>query len=237
MRPGIICSILVALVSFAPLWSKPVGDRQEVQHHGYVFERWVADSFFGGYIAPSYTQKWDIPASVNTRHGQIPVNPKAVCYGSPVGLGDALRQFEVAEDFLLILGYWQQDGDQKRLVKIIAPRVTPAVYRKLWGPITRADLEKLDAVIKDTSLTPEQARAAAQKLKQVPPFNQAVITLNPKIDGQTQRRLQCSLGFAAVFRYLAPEENPVPEEHPELWGVAGPHPFFSGPRSFSSQKK
>jgi len=49
----------------------------EVQQHGLSFEHWVADSFFGGHRAAGPTDKWDVPASVNTRHGRIPVNPKA----------------------------------------------------------------------------------------------------------------------------------------------------------------
>lgn len=109
---------------------------REVQQHGLVFEQWIRTTFFDSYQPSSYTQKWDIPAAVNRAHGGVPVNPKAAKYGGPVDLGDALRQFDIAEPFLLVIGYWEQAGDTKRFVHIIAPRIEPALWRQLWGPVT-----------------------------------------------------------------------------------------------------
>ncbi|QYM79525.1 hypothetical protein K0B96_02600 [Horticoccus luteus] len=209
-------------LALACLASATFTPAQEVQHHGLVFERWVDDTFFDGYRPPSYTQKWDIPASANKRYGGVPVNPKATKFHTPVDLGDALRQFDIAESFMLVIGYWQQEGDAKRFVNIVAPRIDPAAWRKLWGPVTRADLARLDAVIKDRSLTPQQARAAAARMKREPPFTECVFVLNPKIDSKTQRRLQCSLRFDDVFRHLAPDADRSAQEHPALFGVPFP---------------
>lgn len=206
---------------------------QEVQQHGLVLEQWVRDTFFDGYQPSNYTQKWDIPAAANTRFGGVPVNPKAAKYGTPVDLGDALRQFTIDEPFILVIGFWRQDGDAKHFVNLVAPRIEPAAWKKLWGPVTLADLRRLDAVIKDKSLTPEQARSAALKIKSAPPFTQAIIVVNPKIDARTQRRLQCSLRFDDVFRHLAPGADPAPQDHPALWGVALPPSLPSKPRTFS----
>ena len=216
--------LLAALIASRPLAA------QEVQSHGLVFEQWVRDTFFDSYKPPSYTQKWDIPAAANKQHGGVPVNPKAIKYGAPVDLGDALRQFAVDEPFILVVGFWQQEGEEKRFVNIVAPRIEPAAWKKLWGPVTLADLQRLDGVIKDKSLTPEQARVAAQKIKNLPPFTQAVIEVNPKIDSKTQRRLQCSVRFADVFKYLAPGADPKPQEHAALWGVPFPRAIASKAR-------
>lgn len=205
---------------------------QEVQQHGLVFEEWVRVTFFGGYRPARTTQKWDVPASVNERFGGIPVNPKAVKYGTPVDLGDALRQFKIDEPFLLVIGFWQQEGEQKRFVNIVSPRIDPVAWRKLWGPVTQADLERLDAVVKDKSLTPEQARAAALRIKNAPPFTQSIIVVNPKIDSKTQRRLQCSLRFNDVFMHLVPGGNREIQEQPALWGVPFPTTIASKPRVF-----
>jgi len=204
---------------------------QEVQKHGLVFEEWIRDTFFDGYQPPSYTQKWDIPASANKLHGGVPVNPKATKDRTPVDLGDALRQYDIAEPFILVIGYWRQDGDQKRFVNIVAPTITPEAWRKLWGPVTRADLERLDAVIKDRNLSPAEARRQAQAIKNAPPFTQAVIVVNPKIDSKTQRRLQCSLRFEDVFKFLAPGADPAPQGTPSLWGVPFPGEVPSVPRT------
>lgn len=195
---------------------------EERQHHGVVFEKWVRDTFFDGYTPPGYTQKWDVPAASNTRHGGVPANPKAAKYRGPVDLGDALRQYDINEPFLLVIGYWEQTPAGRRMVNIVPIRVEPATWRKLWGDITRTDLEKLDAVIKDRSLSYEEARRQAQAIKRQPPFTGAVITLNPKIDSKIQRRLQCSLSFSDVFKILAPGADAQPQEKPTLWGVAYP---------------
>ena len=81
------------------------------------------------------------------------MNPKATKYGTPIGLGDALRQYDIAEPFLLIVGFWQQVTPQeKRWVNVQAVRVEPKVWRSLWGDLTRTDLAELEAVIKDKSL-------------------------------------------------------------------------------------
>lgn len=204
---------------------------QEVQRHWLVFEQWVRDTFFDGYKPASYTQRWDIPASANRAHGGIPVNPKAVKYGTPVDLGDALRQYAIDEPFLLIIGFWRQDGDVKRIVSILAPEISPALWRKLWGPVTSADLLRLDALIKDTGPSVEETRRRALQMKNSPPFSEAVIQVNPKIDNHGQRRLQCSLRFRDVFTHLAPGTDTEPQAHPALFGVEYPGPIASKPRA------
>ncbi len=203
---------------------------QEVQRHGLVFEQWVRDTFFDGYRPKSYTQKWDIPAEANRRHGGVPVNPKAIKHGTPVDLGDALRQYEIGDPFILVLGFWQQEDGFKRFTNIVAPPISPEKWRALWAPITYADLLKLDTLIKDPALPIEEVRRLALKMKNSPPFNQAVIQVNPKIDAR-QRRLQCSIRFADVFKHLAPDADPAPQANASLWGVPFPGPIASPPRN------
>lgn len=203
----------------------------EVQRHGLVFEQWIRDTFFDGYTPTDYTQKWDVPAEANLRHGGVPVNPKAAKYRTPVDLGDALRQYDIDEPFILVVGYWVQDGDQKRFVNIVAPLITPEAWRALWGPVTRADLERLDALIKDRSLDYREARKRAHAMKSRPPFSEAVIVLNPKIDAKGQRRLQCSLRSDDLFARLAPDAPRGVQRHPSLWGVRFTATVTSPPRS------
>ncbi len=202
----------------------------EVQQHGLVFEHWVADTFFGGHRAEGPTDKWDIPASANRDHGGIPVNPKATKYGEAVGLGDALRQFDIDEPFLLIIGFWQQDGAGKRFVQSLTARVTPEQWRMLWAPVTREDLVALDRLIKDTARPLAEVRREALARKRRPPFSSAAIQVNPKID-RSQRRLQCSISFARLFEALAPGADRRPVERAEVLGYPIPVIGASPPRS------
>jgi len=194
------------------------------------FERWVRDTFFDGYKPASYTQRGDIPAAANPEYGGIPVNPKASPYGTALDLGDALRQYEIDEPFLLIVGSWQQTGDGRRIVNITAPVVRPELWRQLWAPVTYADLLRFDALVKDLGPSVEETRRLALKMKNSPPFSAAVIQVNPRIDARGQRRLQCSLRFADFFEHLAPGADRAAQEHPALFGVAYPGPIASKPR-------
>ncbi len=208
------------------------GWAEEEQAHGVVFEQWVRDTFFGGYKPASYTQKWDVPAKENVDHGGIPANPKATKFGTPIDMGDALRQFAVAqgeESFIIISGFWDQEGDFKKWVLGVPVTITAEQYRKLWEPITQADLARLDAVVKDKSLSVEEARAEAQKIKNAAPFTKSIIQVNPKLDNK-QRRLQCSIRFADFFKMLAPAVEPVRQQKPEIWGKPMPAPALSPPR-------
>lgn len=208
-------------------------EAREVQSHGLLFERWLRDTFFGGYQPESPTQKWDIPAFANPDHGRIPVNPKAAKHGTPIGLGDALRQFEINEPFMLIVGFWEQvTPEEKRWTNVQTVTVTPDAWVRLWHPITRTDLEKLNAVIKDKALSLEEARARAQTIKSQPPFTQSVIQVNPKIDG-SQRRLQCSLRFDDFFKHLTPDASPALQPKPKVFGVPVPAKFESAPRKLA----
>lgn len=218
--------LLFALLSASCGWL----NAQEGQRHGLVFEAWVRDTFFAGYQPASDTQKWNIPADANPAHGGVPVDPKALEYGTAVDLGDALRQYEINEPFMLILGFWQQDGNEKHFTNLIAPVVSSAKWRELWGPVTYADLLRLDRLIKDTGRPIEEVRKLVLKMKSSPPFTKAVIQMNPKIDAR-QRRLQCSIRFADVFRHLAPEADPSPQPRVSLWGVPFPGPVTSPPRT------
>ena len=222
MKPG-LCLIFVLVAVFA--------HATEVQKHGLSFEHWVADTFFGGHRPSGPTDKWDIPATANKNHGRIPVNPKATKYGEPVLLGDALRQNDINEPFLLIVGFWEQDGSSKKFVQSLVARIDPGQWRKLWAPVTRTDLEAMDKLVKDTSRPISEVRREVLRRKKQPPFSQSVIQLNPKID-PSQRRLQCSISYVRLFKNLAPGRDRKAQPFAEIFGRRIPSVAASPPRKF-----
>ena len=207
-----------------------LGHATEVQQHGLSFEHWVADTFFGGHRLSGPTDKWDIPASANTNHGRIPVNPKATQYGEPVLLGDALRQYDINKPFLLIVGFWEQDGRDKKFVQSLVARIEPEQWRKLWAPVARKDLEAMDKLVKDTSRPIDEVRREVLRWKKQPPFAEAVIQLNPKID-RSQRRLQCSISYVRLFENLAPGRSRKAQPFAEILGRRIPPVRASWPRN------
>lgn len=201
----------------------------EEQKHGLVFENWIRETFFEGKRV-GYTEKWDIPGEWNRERGGHPVNPKAIRWGREVDMGDALRQFDVEEPFWLVIGYWEQRGEEKWMVHIFSRLIELQQWRSLWGPVQRADLERLDALIKDRSLSVAEVRRRAHSMKREWPFREAVFALHPKIDEKGQRRLQCGLPFRVVFEVLGEGQIPEKTDRPELWGRVFPNPIRSLPR-------
>ncbi len=214
----------------------------EVQKHGFVFQQWVMDTFFPANKedangAESYTAKWDVPKECNNsskipaefRH--IPVSIKSVKYGTPVYFGDALRQYDISENFLLIVGFWkQQDPEHKRFVAIEYCRISAVLWRSLWNPLCRNSIAELDRLIKSSCDHYSILRKKAQKYKKTLPACSMV--LNPKIDSKTQRRLQCSIRFK-LFWGLVLEKEPALNPSPALWGCAFSNPIFSPVRQFN----
>ena len=107
------------------------------------------------------------------------------------------------------------------------------VWGKLWHPITLADLVGLDAQIKDRNRTYREVRELARSAVNSQPFNAAVFRANPKIDSQSQRRLQCSLTQENFFAHLAPDVTAETEQQPFLWGRPIP-PFLPGQPRFGA---
>ncbi len=211
----------------------------QVQSHGFLFEKWVKDTFFGK-IESDYTQKWDISAEQNTNSKipeplrQIPISIKTAKYGSPIGLGDAIRQFTIEEDFLFIVGFWKQEGSRKNIVAVEAVKVSVSEWRELWSPITLNDLKQLDDNIKDNQVDYKTARQKAKETKKSEPYCLAKIVLNPKIDSKSQRRLQCSLPFKTFWENLVKKE-PFQSDEPELFGVKVVRSMASSPRVFKKK--
>lgn len=209
----------------------------EVQIHGFTFEKWVRDEFFGEYEG-DYMQKWDIPADHNTStkvpkaSRYISVSIKTAKYGSPIGLGDILRQRIIDCDFLLIVGFWRQRSPKEKWIEDIGVcRFNAAQWNSLWGSLTLAQLQAIDTVVKDTSLPYQTARAKVRAWKNsTTEVGTSRIVVNPKIDSKSQRRIQCSLPFSVFWQHAG--RDPEQSDAPTLFSFRFPNPIVSGPRKF-----
>jgi hypothetical protein len=210
----------------------------EEQQHGFAFQEWCVELIKHlnpnkSHSPSNYTEKWDLPASLNPEPDGGPVSIKTAKWNSAIGFGDARRQFEINHKFTLIVGFWEQDGLRKRIVKIALVVIAPTLWISLWKPIKFADLEKLDKQIKDRSRSYKEARQLAQLAVGSSPFSDSIFRVNPKIDSKTQRRLQCSLTQEKFFNYLAPNINRDKEDDPVLWEQPF-RPFLPGRPRFGA---
>ncbi|MCX6969845.1 MAG: hypothetical protein NTV93_06775 [Verrucomicrobia bacterium] len=210
----------------------------EVQSHGFTFEKWVRDALFEGYTG-NYMQKWDIPPELN-RHElippdlrNIPVSVKTAKYGSPIALGDVLRQRSIDEPFLLIAGFWKQRTPSEKWFEDIGwVKFTPAVWGPLWGTLSLSQITEIDRIVKNQEGLYSVVRAQAQEWKtRVASSSGSRIVVNPKIDSKKQRRIQCSLPFQIFWNAVG--RNAQIHESPLLFGIPFDNPVISSSRSFS----
>lgn len=209
----------------------------EVQQHGFVFEAWVLDVFFGGYRG-EYGQKWDIPAGHNQSSllppelRSLPVSVKSIKYGSPIALGDVLRQRTIDTDFLMIVGFWRQENSaEKNIVEIAAVKFSHEDWQALWNNLTLESLQEIDGHIKNFGLHYSRARADVKQWKLRPEVRNCRLTINPKIDSKAQRRIQCSLPFSLFWKLAGRKPDPSPR--PTLFGQIFPNPILSPSRTFN----
>ncbi len=188
--------------------------KQERQKHGLKFEDWLKKTFFDIY----YTSEWDIPEQLNPIKRGGPISIKTAKWRGSVYFGDALRQFDVDHNFTLIVGFWVHEGNRKRIVKITEDVVTKEKWRSYWSNLVREDLLKLDRTIKNRKLGYIKARKKAKEIKSEIESKLGIITLNPKIDSKTQRRLQCSIPSKEFFRHIIGIENPTEDKEFIVWG-------------------
>ena len=210
----------------------------EVQKHGFSFEEWVKNTFFDSYEG-KYMQKWDIPPDRNDYHlipenlQGVPVSVKSAKYGSPIGLGDIIRQRSINHPFLMIAGFWKQRTEKEKwFEEIEAVLFTPETWEILWGSLTLDKITPIDTRIKDLSIHYSKARDIAKEWKrlEVAPSNSTIV-VNPKIDSKRQRRIQCSLPFNIFWDHAG--RAPVPSNSANLFGVDFPNPVISGARTFN----
>ena len=206
----------------------------EVQLHGFDFENWIKKTFFAEFSI-SYSYKWDVPAEFNIleivsqEFRNLPGSIKTCKNRSPIGFGDALRQFNVEEDFLLIVGFWEQSGANKNFVAVEAAKITAREWKNLFQPLKEKDLKMLDSTVKNKDLHYSEVRKLAKEIKKS--FPPTKMILNPKIDSKSQRRLQCSLPFNVFWSELVKKE-PYRNIECSLFGERVPNPFVSGVRVF-----
>jgi hypothetical protein len=172
------------------------------QAHGKRFEDFVkACGRFTGSAdqGRSPTSDFDIEAKFDREFG-LPTSVKSTG-SSVVTLSDARRFFGIDEPFRMIVGrYWQVDNT-KEFREVHEFVLTPDVLARLRGDIT---LDQVANFHRGLSLAnfPEGAHAAArvwaQEQRQIFSGFLSQIVLNPKIDSDKQRRLQCSVSLSSL---------------------------------------
>jgi rubrerythrin len=209
------------------------------QQHGMNFEKWLKDTFFKSFTQTGPTDKWDATnvsykskyALHTSTFGGLSISIKTCKYGQAVNFGDAIRQLENNEDFLLVVAFWQNAGRHKKIVSIGAVKIDAQDWQNLFITEEEADVEDYDEYLESETIKKirdldrgikrdersdyKDARAFAKKAKKEIP--ETSMSINPKIDSKKQRRLQCTMPFS-VFQELFKTQFVFQTGTAEFWG-------------------
>lgn len=170
------------------------------QNHGFLWEDEIKKNVFGFTAPTGYTDTHDIGKEHNRFNPRENISIK-VTGGGTVWMGSALRVFNYSSEDIhtgIVIRY-KQEGDSKVLSNVYELDLDNRAL--LWGSVTEEEVRSLDALVRSM---PSRTRDAAldrriKDMKRELNARSGVMRFNPKIDGGTQRRLQCSIpNFAEI---------------------------------------
>lgn len=127
-----------------------------------------------------------------------------------IGLSDARSFFSTSEKHRMLIGRYKQVGPHKQFHNVHEFILTRETLAKLRGEVTLEDVMAFHNGFLLSNFpigTHAEARKWARQRKAALAGKQSMITLNPKIDSKSQRRLQCSLRLSGLIGLCEPGGN------------------------------
>ena len=170
----------------------------EVQAHGNKFEDIVTRERTGlskkEYDAlkkNGYTSSFDLSKGLKVEYDASikTTGNNTIC------CSDILRMMR-HNDYRLIVGCYDQVGDQKIFHTQYEFFIQPKDYLTLWGDM---DFQRVEFFVNYVKSIPQGAKArddsklVKDNLQESVSCDKALYTINPKVDSKKQRRVQCSL--------------------------------------------
>ncbi|MBX9896945.1 MAG: hypothetical protein K2Y17_03460 [Qipengyuania sp.] len=172
------------------------------QSHGKRFEDFVkASGLFPGSAdqGRSPTSGFDIEARFDRERG-LPTSVKTTG-NKVVALSDARRFFDKGGPYRMIVGRYLQVADRKEFAEVHEFILTPQALAYLQGSLTSQvvnDFHNGLLLSRFPLGAHVEARRWAREQRSLLAARATQIVLNPKVDSQSQRRLQCSVSLASL---------------------------------------
>lgn len=193
------------------------------QLHGKVFEELIKNQL--GIIESIKTnEKFDIPKKVieeikeqgkaNKLLSKLPnisfsikVKKHSKTKNERFDLADAKRIFDINEDFMLIVGLFEQKEDKKYITEVVEYFISKENIQRLKGDLNKKDIEFFEQQIKSIGDYKKARKFAKNEKRKIVEKNHCVIQLNHKIDSKKQRRVQCSIKRKELESILLNDNN------------------------------
>ena len=230
LDPNAVASHNVHCVTYGATLKTDYGGRNSIventmgesQAHGFAFEREIREKVFGLSGKSNYTGTHDIPKSDNKFDPNENISIKTAQLSSrgnaTVCLGSAARisAYSSESKHTAIVVVYTQQGPSKVVAEIL--EILLDNRTDLFGGVPMdeiLDLERMICVVPKHAKPVALIRAIHAKKCDMNKRS-GIVKFNPKIDGKTQRRLQCSI--------------PGIYTHPEFFRIRTSEPVVRGVR-------
>ena len=189
----------------------------EVQAHGNYYEdlktRQITGLSKADYDAlkeNGYTSGMDI------MKGLLSINDYSIktTNGNKIDCGDVLRRRQET-DYILVVGVYEQVGDNKVFHTEYTFYIKPEHEQKLWGRMNYNQLAEYVDYIKNIPAGKEaqqETKTERTVLKNCIEDKNALVKIHPKVDSKKQRRVQCSVKIKELIKADIPYTTKVIRE-------------------------
>ena len=189
----------------------------EVQAHGNYYEdlktrqiTGLSKVYYDSLKENGYTSGMDI------MKGLLSVSDYSIktTNGNKIDCGDVLRRRQET-DYILVVGVYEQVGDNKVFHTEYTFYIKPEHEQKLWGRMNYNQLAEYVDYIKNIPAGKEaqqETKTERTVLKNCIEDKNALVKIHPKVDSKKQRRVQCSVKIKELIKADIPYTTKVIRE-------------------------
>lgn len=176
------------------------------QGHGLYWDSQIREKVFGLGRCVNDTKKHDIDCSENKLDSEENVSLKT-SGGDSIGCGDIIRFFDAdfSKKYTIILIRYAQRGDRKKIHEIVEIRYDEALRSYLFGTASAEDISAYADLVRSIPhgrASAESKKAYKDGKKRLQSGFGMKIAVNPKVDGRSQRRVQCTISFKKLEKEM-----------------------------------
>jgi hypothetical protein len=215
---------------------------RQSQAHGFIWENEIRVKVFDLPPCSNDTKKDDIPSDKNKFDTNETISVKTAG-GNSIDCGDILRFYDcdfTKKNTIILLKYTQKNDDVKALKEILELNYTKEIHSILFGTIKREILEEYVQQIKAIpkgNVSPEINKEYLEKKAFLQKEYSMRIAISPKVDSETQRRVQCSLTRLDKFIKTYPQFILSRTNEPVLRGCTIEKEIESGRRKRNKKEE
>jgi len=189
----------------------------EVQAHGNYYEdlktrqiTGLSKVYYDSLKENGYTSGMDI------MKGLLSISDYSIktTNGNKIDCGDVLRRRQET-DYILVVGVYEQVGDNKVFHTEYTFYIKPEHEQKLWGRMNYNQLAEYVDYIKNIPAGKEaqqETKTERTVLKNCIEDKNALVKIHPKVDSKKQRRVQCSVKIKELIKADIPYTTKVIRE-------------------------